>query len=140
MKINEPSKGEQKIINLLRRGGIDFRREISFEGLFGKKKVQLRFDFGIYQNGQLKCCIEFDGAQHFTYVPYFHKNLAGFKRAQERDRLKNKYCLMHNIPLIRIPYWDLDKLTLNRIFTEPSYKCKDKYHNDYLRQKMEVRK
>lgn len=39
MKTNEPSKGELKIINLLRRGGIQFEREISFEDLVGKKKV-----------------------------------------------------------------------------------------------------
>ena len=106
MKTNEPSKGELKIINLLRRGGIQFEREISFEDLVGKKKVQLRFDFGIYKNGKLCCCIEFDGRQHYSYVPHFHKTLSGFKRAQERDRMKNKYCLRNNIPLIRVPYWD----------------------------------
>jgi hypothetical protein len=42
------SKGEQKIINLLRRGGIKFEREVSFDDLTGKHKVPLRFDFGIY--------------------------------------------------------------------------------------------
>ena len=50
LKINEPSKGEQKIINLLKRGGIKFKREVSFEGLVGRRKVPLRFDFGVYDN------------------------------------------------------------------------------------------
>ena len=140
MKINEPSKGEQKIINLLRRGGIKFQREVSFNDLVGKKKVNLRFDFGIYQNGKLIALLEFDGAQHYEYVPYFHKTISGFKRAQERDRLKNKYCLKHNIPLIRIPYWDLNILTLNKIFTESSYKVRSMYHNDDIRRQLEVRK
>ena len=44
------SKGEQKIINLLRRGSIKFEREVSFEGLTGLKNVPLRFDFAIYKN------------------------------------------------------------------------------------------
>jgi hypothetical protein len=42
------SKGEQKIINILRRGGINFEREVSFDDLTGKHKIPLRFDFGIY--------------------------------------------------------------------------------------------
>lgn len=141
MVINEPSKGEQKIINLLKRGGIKFKREVSFEGLVGRRKVQLRFDFAIYnKQGELQACIEFDGKQHYEYVPYFHKTISGFMRAQERDRIKNKFCLMNNVPLIRVPYWDLDILTLNRLFTEPSYRVLSKFHNDMLKRQREVRK
>lgn len=40
---------------------------------------------------------------------------------------------MHNIPLIRIPYWDLEDLTLKKVLTEPSYIVKDKFHIDNLR-------
>ena len=141
LTINEPSKGEQKIINILHRNGIIFKREVSFEGLVGKKKVPLRFDFGVYNaNGTLKCLIDFDGIQHFLYTPYFHKNISGFKRAQERDRIKNKYCLKHNIPLIRIPYWDLETLTLNKIFSTAAYRVENIYHNDYLARQLEVGK
>lgn len=39
---------------------------------------------------------------------------------------------MHQIPLIRIPYWTLDKLTLQDIFYNPDYLVKNKYHNDNL--------
>jgi len=39
---------------------------------------------------------------------------------------------MHKIPLIRIPYWDLEDLTLQKIFNEPSYLVKNKYHIDEL--------
>lgn len=62
MTVNEPSKGEKKIINLLRQGGLRFQREVSFEGLVGKKKVPLRFDFAVYNSrGQLLVLIDFDG-------------------------------------------------------------------------------
>ena len=60
--------------------------------------------------------IEVDGRQHYEYIKYFHKNYSGFLRSQERDRVKNKFALINNIPLIRIPYWDLDTLTFEKIF------------------------
>ena len=56
----------------------------------------------------------------------------GFKKQKEWDRRKNKYCLMHNIPLIRIPYWAIEDLTLKDILTNPTYRVKSKYHNDDL--------
>lgn len=127
------SKGEQKLINLFRKGGIIFEREVIFDDLTGKHKVPLRFDFGLYKNGRLICLVEFDGRQHYEYVQYFHKTISGFKRQQEWDRRKNKYCLMHNILLIRVPYWDLEKLTLKKVLTEPSYVVKDKYHIDNIK-------
>ena len=132
---NTTSKGEQKIINLLRRGGIGFEREVSFEDLTGSGRNLLRFDFVIYKSGKPYICIEFDGKQHFEYTPYFHKTISGFKKQQEWDRRKNKYCLMHNITLIRVPYWDLEDLTLKKLFGTPKYIVRDKYHNDRLRQR-----
>ena len=39
------SNGEQKVASLLKRNGIPFKTEIMFEGLVGKKHVQLRYDF-----------------------------------------------------------------------------------------------
>lgn len=45
---------------------------------------------------------------------------------------KNKYCLKHNIPFLRIPYWDLENLTLKSILTTTSYRVKTKEHNIML--------
>ena len=132
MNFNKTSKGEQKVINLLRRGGIKFEREVTFQDLNGNSGVPLRFDFGIYQNKKLVALIEIDGIQHYQYTPYFHKTIMGFKKQKEWDRRKNKYCLMHNIPLIRIPYWTIEDLTLKDILTNPTYRVKSKYHNDDL--------
>lgn len=127
------SKGEEKIQNLLQRGGIQFQREVSFTDLTGKKKVHLRYDFVIFnKKGQIAGCIEVDGRQHFEYTPHFHKKYSDFLKAKERDRKKNRYCLTHGITLIRVPYWDLETLTLNGLLTNPAYRVKDIFHNDYL--------
>ena len=126
------SKGEEKLIQLFKNEKINFKREICFEELNGKKKTPLRFDFGLYQNDKLFCLVEFDGRQHFEFVKYFHKNISGFKKQMELDRRKNGFCLINNIPLIRIPYWDLEELTLKKILTNSEYRVVSKYHTDNL--------
>lgn len=131
MNIN-PSKGERKIEDILKQNKISFQREVSFNDLYGLGNNLLRFDFAIFKQDQLICLIEYDGEQHFQFVKHFHKNVFNFKKAKEWDRRKNKYCLIHNIPLIRVPYWDYDTLTFKKIFTEPSYRVTTKYHNDNL--------
>ena len=127
------SNGEQKVASLLKRNGIPFKTEIMFKGLVGKKHIQLRYDFAIIKNNKVFILIEVDGRQHYEYIKYFHKNYSGFLRSQERDRVKNKFALINNIPLIRIPYWDLDTLTFEKIFNTSEYRVKSKYHLDYLR-------
>lgn len=48
----------------------------------------------------------------------FFGGLEGFKEIQERDRIKNDYCKIHNIPLLRIRYneeKDIDNILHNFI-------------------------
>ena len=47
--------------------------------------------------------IEYDGKQHYVPVDYFGGE-EGFKKIQDRDRKKDKYCKEYGIKLIRIPY------------------------------------
>ena len=47
--------------------------------------------------------IEYDGKQHYVPVDYFGGE-EGFKKIQDRDRKKDKYCKERGIKLIRIPY------------------------------------
>lgn len=37
------------------------------------------------------------------------------EKRQEHDRIKNEYAKSHNIPLIRIPYTELDNISLDTI-------------------------
>lgn len=68
------------------------------------------FDFAIFKNGKLVCLIEFDGEQHYRPIDF----LGGedkFKVQQANDQRRNQFCREHDIPLIRIPYYDYDKIT-----------------------------
>lgn len=127
------SKGERRIEEILNQNRISFKKEVSFTDLYGSKGNNLlRFDFAIFKNSQLVCLLEYDGEQHFKFIKYFHKNIFNFKKAKEWDRRKNAYCLRKKIPLIRIPYWDFDKLSLSSLFLTKEYYVKNKFHNDYL--------
>lgn len=124
------SKGEEKIASLLRQARILFKREVIFYDL--KRKNNLRFDFAIYKNGQLIGIIEYDGEQHFHQVKHFQKTKKDFQKTQEYDRIKNSYCLAHNIPLYRIPYTEIDNIASANDLLQPKFRVKSKWHNDFL--------
>lgn len=126
------SKGAQKIFKILKTYHMNFLLEYEFNDLKGKKKTPLRFDFAIFNYGKLIALIEYDGEAHFNRIKHFHSKTSDFARAQERDRVKNKYCLLHNIPLYRIPYFEIDNINTLQDLFNPKYRVKSKYHNDYI--------
>ena len=106
------SFGEQKIQQLLENFQINFVKEKTFEQCISDKEIKLRFDFYINQN----YLIEYDGIQHFQ--PSFGQE--AYELTLKHDEIKNEYCKSHNIPLIRIPYWHYDKITINDLRPETS--------------------
>lgn len=100
------SQGEEKIIKLLQEMNINYEYQKKFETC--KLKKCLSFDFYLPDYNIL---IEYDGKQHFEPVEY----LGGQKRfeeQQQRDNFKNNWCKENNILLIRIPYYDKDKINI----------------------------
>lgn len=108
------SKGEFIIRQCLNNLQLKYKTEFTFLDLPNR-----RFDFAIFNNEQLKCLIEFDGKQHYSFINTWHQTEEEFIKSQQRDQEKNQYCKKHNIPLIRIPYWELDNINkewlLNKI-------------------------
>lgn len=100
------SIGVIKIEELLQQNNIEYIREYSFSDLIGRNKMPYRFDFYLPTLNRL---IEFDGIQHFQERSIFKDDL---ETIRYRDNEKNAYCLRNNIPLVRIPYWKVDTLTL----------------------------
>lgn len=115
------SKGEYKIEYLLEENNIYFGKEVVLPELVLESKRRLRFDFVIYdENNNIKRIIEFDGRQHFTGpdTNYWGHSTDSLETIQERDRIKNNFCLSHNYPLVRIPYTKLDSITIEDLFGE----------------------
>ena len=57
--------------------------------------------------------IEFDGNQHFDKSSKYYSDLIPI-----RDNIKNQWCKDNHIPLIRIPYSHLNKITLSDLLLE----------------------
>ena len=98
------SKGEKKVKKYLEKTNIDYEMQYRFKDC--KFKYTLPFDFYL---PKYNCCIEFDGKQHYQIVKHFG-GLDEFIDTKIRDTIKNIYCQQNNIKLIRIPYWDYDKI------------------------------
>ena len=127
------SKGAAKILKILRLSGYYVLPEYQFSDLKGKKGIPLRYDFAILSGGRPIALIEYDGEAHFKQVKHFQKTVDKLKQAQERDRHKNKYALLHNIPLYRIPYWEIDNINNLGDIINNRFRVKTKYHNDMLK-------
>lgn len=102
------SYGENKIEELLKNKNIKYIKEYSFNDLLSPKQKKLRFDFAIFDNeNNLIKLIEFDGKQHFEQG-HFNETEEDFSYRKLCDQLKNEYCLINNIKLVRIPYTKID--------------------------------
>lgn len=55
-------------------------------------------------NDELKLAVEYNGKQHYDYVPFFHKNKEALMNQKYRDEIKRMLCKNLGIKLIEIPY------------------------------------
>ena len=55
-------------------------------------------------NENLKIAVEYDGAAHAKYIPFFHKNKEAFYNQKYRDYIKDRICKENGILLIRVPH------------------------------------
>ena len=51
----------------------------------------------------LKLAVEYNGVQHYKYVPYFHKNKEAFYNQKYRDDMKRRICRENLVNLIEVP-------------------------------------
>ena len=122
----QASKGEEKIISLLKEAKISFEREKTFPDM-KKHGNHLRFDFYLPDK---KIALEFNGIAHYQQNNFFHKTPQEFQKRQEYDRYKISYCLSHGITIYCIPYWELDNLyTADDLFNE-KFRARDRWKND----------
>ena len=113
--IKKYSSGEKQVSQCLVKMGIKFYNQFRIDEC--RNKCPLPFDIGFYINDQL-CLIEYQGQQHYEPVDLFggEQNL---RYTQHNDAIKYDYCKEHEIPLLRIPYWEkknIDKLVSDFIF------------------------
>jgi very-short-patch-repair endonuclease len=105
-KCNE-SKGEIKVAKYLTENNISFIPQKTFKTLRDKRHLKLDFYLD-----DINLLIEYDGEYHYkakrgSTPEIKQKNL---EIQQRRDKIKNEWAKANNIPLLRIPYWDFDRI------------------------------
>ena len=101
------SIGERIVYDVLKEIELSFVKEQKFAEC--RNVSLLRFDY--YIEG--KILLEYDGRHHFEIVNFSEDvevAKADFERMQENDRIKNQFCIDSDILLIRIPYWDINRI------------------------------
>lgn len=103
------SIGEYNISKILRENKISFKNQYSFPDLV--YKAPLKYDFAIFESGNEDKdpirLIEFDGPQHKKGNQWYTDDLG------IRDLMKNEYSKNKGIPLVRLPYFLRDEITLD---------------------------
>jgi hypothetical protein len=123
------SVGEFTIAKTLSDNNITFSKEYTFEKC--KDKHRLPFDFCVFDNNEeILCLIEFDGIQHYQAVRFNgmtdESAQESFLTCQYHDKLKNSFCAVNGIPLLRIKYDQLDDV--NDVVLNFVNKCRgDRY-------------
>ena len=101
------SQTEYRIAKYLDKLQVKYKMQYTFRGC--KDKQLLPFDFAIInEKGKPLLLIEYDGEQHFYPVDFNGEGYAvakkNFRTCKRHDKIKNRYCKWHHIPLLRIPY------------------------------------
>lgn len=106
------SQGELYIAKILQENNVNFKSQVTFEGLVGKNNNKLRFDFGVYNNnGVLSHLIEMQGIQHYYNI--FNIPKEEYEYRLFLDEKKREWCKNNNIFLIEIKY--NEKITIEKL-------------------------
>ena len=108
------SIGETNISRVLSENNIKYKKEYCIQ-INGK---HLRYDFAIFDNDKIIRLIEFDGPHHSNNIKVYNVNKEHCQKIQEHDRIKNEWAQNNSIPLVRIPYSQRDKITMETIFSD----------------------
>ena len=106
------SRGNQKIKELLQQASLNFIAEYQIR----INNINYYYDFAIIDNNKVACFIEYDGELHFEYKENRGwNNQENWEKTHRNDEIKNQYAKDNGIPLIRIPYFDYNKLTIEYV-------------------------
>lgn len=115
------SRGEIKIHEILEEAELKFKEEYSIAGLNSSNGRPLRFDFAVFDDdGNIDFLIEYQGKQHYeASAKYGGKK--GLYQQQFNDNKKRRFCALHNIRLLEIPYTEENLISYDYIMKKAGY-------------------
>ncbi|MCP1159273.1 zinc-ribbon domain-containing protein [Bacillus infantis] len=104
--ICKESKGEKRVRAFLESNNISYERQVEYDRLVGFSGKSLRFDFRVTREDGSFFLMEYDGEYHYRCV-YEGDD---FEKTKEYDKRKNLFCMKNNLELVRIPYWEFNRI------------------------------
>ena len=115
------SRGQIKIREILEEAGLDFKMEYIFPDLKTSNGRPLRFDFVVFDDdGKIDFLIEYQGKQHYEPSNKFGGK-RGFFQQQYNDNQKRRFCALHDLRLIEIPYTEENLVSYDYIMRKAGY-------------------
>lgn len=115
------SRGEIKIEEILQQAGLNFKMEYTVAGLNSSNGRPLRFDFAVFDDdGNLDFLIEYQGRQHYEASSKFGGK-RGLYQQQFNDNKKRRFCALHDITLIEVPYTEENLLSYDYLMERAGY-------------------
>ena len=115
------SRGEIKIFEILQSANLNFVEEYIVPGLNSPNGKPLRFDFAVFDDdGNVDFLIEYQGKQHYEASQKFGGK-RGLYQQQFNDNKKRRYCALHDIRLIEIPYTEEHMINYDYIMERAGY-------------------
>lgn len=112
------SKGELVIYNWLKENNIPFKSQFELiTDEIARNSNLMIIDFFVKYKEQ-QYFIEYDGKQHYEYIPFFHQGgIIDFEKQQRRDKVLNEFCELHKdkVTLIRFKYDENDEEIINKL-------------------------
>ena len=109
------SKGEKAIENYLQNKSINYLKQYIFLDCIDER--YLPFDFYL---PDYIMCIEYDGQHHYKPTRFNgvseEQAIINHLSTVRHDKMKNDYCINHDIDLLRIPYYEFNRI--NEILDE----------------------
>lgn len=90
IKILEKKFGKEKIV-------------VSYRPLWAKSAKNVLYEFDVHIVGT-NILIEYNGIQHYEFVPFFHKTISSFEEQQKRDEHKKQLAIDNNFEIIVFKY------------------------------------
>lgn len=115
------SRGEIKIEEILEEAGLSFEEEYIFPELRSSNGRPLRFDFVVFDDDhRIDFIIEYQGRQHYEPSSKFGGK-KGFYQQQYNDNKKRRFCALHGLKLIEIPYTEENLISYDYIMAKAGY-------------------
>ena len=115
------SRGEIKIEEILQNAELNFKEEYIFPDLKSSSGRPLRFDFVVFDDdGKIDFLIEYQGKQHYEASSKFGGK-RGLYQQQFNDNKKRRFCALHRLTLIEIPYTEEHLISYDYIMEKAGY-------------------